>query len=897
MKKRILFAGFFMLIIILTQPVCAQITVSAEDISGAVTGEEVTVAISISGIGSQEVTSIQGTVSWDETILDYQSYTYDQISLTPVGEYESDFSFAWGNPFSETLNEGEFLYLTFQYNGTGGQCSDITFTDNVTARELSVSYVAQPITWTGSQVCGFVCEPVNFDLMPENTETCGLPANASFTIGATGSEPINYHWQYYDGTSWEDVVDNTPTGVTYSGANSEVLTASGFSQIGTYEYRCYADNCGGAEFDVSATAHVIIDASIPGTASEDQNILAGTLPESLTLTDYNGYIQWQYSDNGTDGWTDISGSTSSVLTSNTMGALNADRWYRAAVTSGTCSVEYSNIIHISIANPNLTVSFEDVNGVMPGEEFTITAEISGATDEITSIQGTVSWDETILQYVGYTTNQITLSPAGEYVSDFTFAWGNPFSETLTNGDFLNLTFEFIGNMDECTDVIFSDSVTARELSVNYLAQPVSWQSGQVCASSCFPPEITTQPIGDSVCEGATHSLSVEATGDGLNYQWQRNGSSISNGNNNILNLSNLSTSDSGEYACIVTGDCGTISSDSVLLTVISSPFVNVESSNTLCQGQTIALSETGDDAVSWHWNGPLGFSSTQSNISIDDASVDNTGYYVVNGTNDFGCSADDSVYIEVVAPTSVSISDPGTICSLDASLTLQTNPDLNGYWIGEVVDSISGTIIPSNNVTGIHNISFVAYTACHESDDIDIEILPQLDASIITDADTLLIDESPIDLQALTPGGTWYGEGIHPGTAEFNPENAGLGEHQIWYEIDVACGDIDSITMTVIEIESNEDLVIPDVFTPNGDGYNDTWEITGIQAFESVSIYITTRWGDDVFTYDGTGYNYSETQNQWDGTYNSKQLPSGTYVYILELNNNQSFKGALTIIR
>ncbi|MEA3449151.1 MAG: gliding motility-associated C-terminal domain-containing protein, partial [Bacteroidota bacterium] len=68
------------------------------------------------------------------------------------------------------------------------------------------------------------------------------------------------------------------------------------------------------------------------------------------------------------------------------------------------------------------------------------------------------------------------------------------------------------------------------------------------------------------------------------------------------------------------------------------------------------------------------------------------------------------------------------------------------------------------------------------------------------------------------------------------------------------------------------------------------------RAYDEVAIYIFTRWGEKVFEFTGTGDGYYEIDKQWDGTRNGKKLPFGTYIYIIELDNEKNFKGTVTLI-
>jgi gliding motility-associated-like protein len=87
------------------------------------------------------------------------------------------------------------------------------------------------------------------------------------------------------------------------------------------------------------------------------------------------------------------------------------------------------------------------------------------------------------------------------------------------------------------------------------------------------------------------------------------------------------------------------------------------------------------------------------------------------------------------------------------------------------------------------------------------------------------------------------------------------------------------------------DAKIPNTFTPNGDGVNDTWKIDALQSFPQCSVLIYDRWGQEVFR--STGY-----VKAWDGTISGKNLPVGTYYYLIDLKNNAPpLSGFVTIIR
>jgi gliding motility-associated-like protein len=69
-----------------------------------------------------------------------------------------------------------------------------------------------------------------------------------------------------------------------------------------------------------------------------------------------------------------------------------------------------------------------------------------------------------------------------------------------------------------------------------------------------------------------------------------------------------------------------------------------------------------------------------------------------------------------------------------------------------------------------------------------------------------------------------------------------------------------------------EKIWIPDVFTPNGDGFNDTWELTNITAYPNAEVRVFNRWGEIAY------YSYG-SYGGFDGTYNGNVLPMGSYTY------------------
>ena len=106
---------------------------------------------------------------------------------------------------------------------------------------------------------------------------------------------------------------------------------------------------------------------------------------------------------------------------------------------------------------------------------------------------------------------------------------------------------------------------------------------------------------------------------------------------------------------------------------------------------------------------------------------------------------------------------------------------------------------------------------------------------------------------------------------------------------DNKCEDSGSIKITVSGGTSK--ILVPNAFSPNGDGINDTWIITNLSAYPGATVDVFNRYGQLVF--------HSENYNKaWDGTYNGNPLPMGTYYYIIDLKNNEKkTAGSVTIFK
>lgn len=115
-----------------------------------------------------------------------------------------------------------------------------------------------------------------------------------------------------------------------------------------------------------------------------------------------------------------------------------------------------------------------------------------------------------------------------------------------------------------------------------------------------------------------------------------------------------------------------------------------------------------------------------------------------------------------------------------------------------------------------------------------------------------------------------------------------------WFNLmvtsNLGCVAEDSLLVTVTPDDSDPN--IPDLFTPNDDGYNDFFEIPFLEDFPDATVKIFNRWGSLI--YETT--NYSE--NPWDGTYDGEPAPTGVYFYIISFPDGRNeIEGTITLLR
>ena len=149
--------------------------------------------------------------------------------------------------------------------------------------------------------------------------------------------------------------------------------------------------------------------------------------------------------------------------------------------------------------------------------------------------------------------------------------------------------------------------------------------------------------------------------------------------------------------------------------------------------------------------------------------------------------------------------------------------------------------------------------------------------------------------QVVPEGGTagysvlWAGPGNANGNTNPNLDMLGPGVYRVQIQDANYCEVIDT---AILISDALTCMNIPTAFTPNADGYNDWWEIIGIEYYPGATVQIFNRWGEQIF------YSENYIDQPFDGSYRGIKLPVDSYHFIIELQNGSpAITGNVTILK
>lgn len=190
-----------------------------------------------------------------------------------------------------------------------------------------------------------------------------------------------------------------------------------------------------------------------------------------------------------------------------------------------------------------------------------------------------------------------------------------------------------------------------------------------------PTSITAHPQNASVCEGASVTFSVTASGSNLTYQWRRNGTNISGATQATLALSGVTQAQAGSYDCVVSGACGQpVTSNAATLTISPQTTITAQpQSATVCQGAsvTFTVTATGNN-LRYQWKkGTQDIpGATTATYTIATVALADTGLYACTVSGDCGSPTSNQAQLQVALPPAITAQPQSQTLCEGSNLTL-----------------------------------------------------------------------------------------------------------------------------------------------------------------------------------------------------------------------------------
>ena len=444
-------------------------------------------------------------------------------------------------------------------------------------------------------------------------------------------------------------------------------------------------------------------------------------------------------------------------------------------------------------------------------------------------------------------------------------------------------------------------------------------------------QITVYPLPDIELGNDTtlcgNSLTLEVNEGYALYLWQ-DGST-----NNTFQVT-----ESGTYWVTVTSQEGCENSDTINVSFLETPVVDLGPDQGFCEGDTLML-EVDEGYASYLWQD----SSTNNTYQVTEE-----GTYWVTVTSQDGCENSDTVYIYNDIPV-VDLGPDQELCDLD-TLTLRINEGYASYLWQDSSTNNTYQVTES----GTYWVRVTSQAGCENSDTVHIDFLesPVVDLGpdmgfCEGDTLTLAVDEGYVsyiwqdgttnNVYQITKGGTYWVSVTNQDGCEGSDTvnimnntpyvflgndttllygdslilNAGSeGQEYTWqdgssdqwftvkedgtYWVYVTNGECSASDTINVEFYGDCVVLIPNVFTPNVDGYNDEFFASYDEQVGPFKMSVFNRWGQTIFE-------ANDINRHWDGKYKGTLVPEGVYYWVVEYYcygapDKQILKGSVTVI-
>jgi hypothetical protein len=556
--------------------------------------------------------------------------------------------------------------LSYQWYNSSGAISGATNASYIIPQASSSSassYYVKVSNACGDETSNTAALTVNDNVAitaQTSSSTVCSGSSPSFSITTSGTAPVTYQW-YKDNTAISGATNN-----------SYNLTSVDTSDAATY-YAIATNTCNSVQSNqMSLTVNVAPSISSQPSSATVCEGLSHQFNVSATGTSSLTY-QWYKGSNA------ISGATSTIYLLSQVSSSDAASYY--VKVSNACGDETSNTAALTV-NDNVAITAQTSSSTVcsgSSPSFSITTSgtapvtyqwykdntaISGATNNSYNLTSVDTSDAAT--YYAIATNSCNTVQSNQMSLTVNVApsiSSQPSSATVCSGT----SYQFVSSASGTSPISYqwykgSTAITGAISSTYLLGQIASTDAGTYylkATNSCGnatsntatltvnnAPVISSQSGSISQCENTSALFTLTATGSNpLTYQWYSDTGMVSGANANSYTIASISTSDAGNYYCVVSNTCGNATSSNKTLTVNTVPsIVSQSSDDTLCEytNSVLQISTTGTNPISYQWykNSSVINGAVSSNYTL--ASVDTTdaGIYYAIATN--ACGSDQS---------------------------------------------------------------------------------------------------------------------------------------------------------------------------------------------------------------------------------------------------------------
>ncbi|MBS1811295.1 MAG: hypothetical protein JST84_24235 [Acidobacteria bacterium] len=499
---------------------------------------------------------------------------------------------------------------------------------------------------------------------PQSQTACaGLPVSFTATIAGAG---LSYQWRK----------DGTPI----AGATSSTLSIAAATAADAGSYDLVASTACGSVTTNAATLTINAPTTITTQPTAQTACVGGNATFSVAATGTGLLYQWR------KGGVNIAGATNSSLALTNITAADAANY--DVVVTGSCGTVTSQPAALTV-NDATIINTQPVNQTVcvgAATSFSVTASgtnlsyqwrkngtaIPGANAATYNLVSAAAADAGSYDVViTGTCNTLTSSAATLIVNPATAITSQPVNQTVCVGaaasfavtaSGTNLSYQWRRNgnaIPGATSSTYSLASTAAGDAGSYDVVVVGDCGTQTSNAAILtvnqPATINTQPQNQTVCESAPASFTAAVTGTGITYQWRKNGAPIAGATSNTLSFAAATATDAGSYDLVITSDCNTATTNTVILTVNPTTAITtqpVAQAKVVGQSMSFSVTATGANLTyQWRKGGQPISGATASSYAISFVTLADAGNYDVVVSGACGNVTSNVTALTVTCPT------------------------------------------------------------------------------------------------------------------------------------------------------------------------------------------------------------------------------------------------------